>query len=531
MPFLKKFSKRGVIPLILIATFLTAIWGYRIDLTQALWTDALPYAAWFKDQTLFSGDLYARCFPYMFTLLYPAFGKVSQLTSPIYAALIFLFIENLLAVFSVYYLAITLFKSKITAYLSLFWLLLAGGLRYGLGGLTSFGVTINPSLLAFPLLLIALNFLLKRKYFWSIIVTAFTYNIHVSLSFLTSIIFFIFFLRERSVISKKTLKSFFWGSFLGIMMVLPTFFNIIFAHYPKEEMLPSESWFTLMKLRNTFHIFPTRFGISQWIPFITLVGVWFFLMRRRIFSLKQQEVSSILLGVFLVCVIGTVFVEIFPMKFFIMLYPFRSTFFFIVFIFIYLSHYLEKIIFKRRPEQLVDKINKFFLPVVLTVLVVVRLNMVPALRILDFNEFPRFRIYTPGERQRDSDWLATQKWVATNTPKNKLILVPPALRGFRAFSERGIVIAWEDVNYPIYYPHTGQEILRRLEDFGIDPFAYHDSNEAENSLKEAYLKFKEADFVRIAQKYNVSDAVVEKDTNLSFSEVYTNESFKIYRIF
>ena len=520
-------EKKDTFLLVSIAVLLTILWGYKINLSQSLWSDALPYAAWFNDRTLFSNDLFAACFSFIPTVFYPVFSLVSRSLGTLNALIIFLFFQNMAIVFATYYLAKVLFREKKTAYLSILWVVLAGGLRYGLGAISPAGISIIPSLLAIPLLLLAISFYLENHFFLLFLTLAFSAYLHLSLTFLTGvIIFFSFLLLTRKIDEWKKL---FPGFLVALILTLPLFFWVINLHYSPGGDLPFEQWMNLMRLRSSWHSFPSKFGYSQWIPFLFLLALWTFFLKIKMKSVYEKKIIFLCMSIFLLFFLGTIFTEIFPTRLVIAIIPFRVTFIFVVIVFIYLSNFLIKI-FEKKKKTLFDLIFLTGFLLIFLPLLVVRINTIPALRFFDFNNFPKVSVYSFVERQRDKDWLDVQYWVSKNTPKEKLIIVPPYLREFRAYSERGIVLSWEDAIYPIYYPHTGKEVMRRLTDYGIDPANFRDNTEADNALKNSFLKFTEKDFTRIAEKYDVSFAVVEKTKTLLFPEFYHNESFRVYQI-
>lgn len=110
-----------------------------------------------------------------------------------------------------------------------------------------------------------------------------------------------------------------------------------------------------------------------------------------------------------------------------------------------------------------------------------------------------------------NDWYDLQVWSSFNTKKSDVFLVPPQNTGFRIFSKRPIVGDIKDGAVVIY----SREYAGRWSTL---------MNDLEN-----YNNIVEGDFKKLQKKYNFNFIVTKSDRKLMFDEVYSNESFRIYK--
>ena len=83
---------------------------------------------------------------------------------------------------------------------------------------------------------------------------------------------------------------------------------------------------------------------------------------------------------------------------------------------------------------------------------------------------------------------------------------------------------------PIYFPWTGEEVLKRMGAFGLDPLELVDYNTGRDMVLQKYYELNASDFAKIAKEYDAWGIIVEKPKSLPFSRMYENNRFKIYKI-
>jgi hypothetical protein len=111
------------------------------------------------------------------------------------------------------------------------------------------------------------------------------------------------------------------------------------------------------------------------------------------------------------------------------------------------------------------------------------------------------------------NWLAIQVWAKQNTPPETVFLTPPSLHGFRSFSQRSIIGDLKDgavVFYTWEYTKLWQDKMVTLKN---------------------YTQFRESDFIKIQQQYPFQYLIVASShPALNFPLVYRNSDFFIYKI-
>lgn len=119
--------------------------------------------------------------------------------------------------------------------------------------------------------------------------------------------------------------------------------------------------------------------------------------------------------------------------------------------------------------------------------------------------------------QSFQDWVQVQLWAKDSTAVDDMFIVPPGgLGGFRVFAERSVVSEFKDGNAIFHDPGFLPEWKARMEAHGRTPNAYR------------YDQLREADFMRIAERYHARYAVVGSRGPLCLPVEFSNRSFRVY---
>lgn len=237
---------------------------------------------------------------------------------------------NAVAIFNIAFL---ISKNKLVSYLTLFFML---GLKTGMSACL-IGVnigTFTPTAFVRPILLFSIYFFMNKNFRLSFLLTGLAFNIQGMESILVLTMFVVYFLFNLSSISKRLILESFT---LLILSALPIILNLIFTTQFFEIVSADilKHWISIIRARSWYHIFPFSWGISDWFIFSGWI-LWAVYLKSKFDRTTNIFFSSILL----LCTIGTVFVEIFPIPVIIKLHLWRSTIYFILFLIIYISRYL-----------------------------------------------------------------------------------------------------------------------------------------------------------------------------------------------
>jgi len=128
------------------------------------------------------------------------------------------------------------------------------------------------------------------------------------------------------------------------------------------------------------------------------------------------------------------------------------------------------------------------------------------------------------------NWKDVQQWVKNNSTLKDIFITPPYIGGFRIFSERSPVVEWIDGTQMAQDSNFSLTWWNRMKDFGYPLIYLYRFKNWLGKFLFYNLRLREKDFLKIAQKYNASYLVTEKDMNLNFKKVYENEFFRVYSL-
>jgi hypothetical protein len=113
-------------------------------------------------------------------------------------------------------------------------------------------------------------------------------------------------------------------------------------------------------------------------------------------------------------------------------------------------------------------------------------------------------------------WYELQSWVRHHTPRNAVILTPPARAGFRVFSERTIVVEEKDGTQQFFDASFG--------------FAWQQRLQHVNSLTKRYQRFSLGVVEGIRQEYGVTHLVLPHGVRSSLPVLFQNEAGSVRSI-
>jgi len=449
-----------------------------------------------------------------------------------------------LIIIATYRLTYLIFKRKYTALATTICIIF--GTTISLGGNILITQDFSAPQLPLGLSLLAIVFLLEKKYLSSAFLFSLTSCLHPLIGFESAFIFFsiyfiltVFSKQKVSIIIKKGLMPY-------LLLTLPAIY-LYFSNGLKTQIDNSIKIAILAFMRNPHHYLASVFPLSSYLYFLFSLVLLLIFSRllKKIISKNLSKFFFLSVTVIVIfCFLGFITTEIIPFYEFVVLQPFRLT------IYIY---WVTAIVVFGGAFYLVSekKFSPFLLliPIFLTdinffssfsklktilvllgVCVLIFYKLIPRkifllFLILFFTlsrfhykfNFSSFYLYP-------SEITMVGQWVRENTPKEAVFLVPPEFESFRLVANRAIVADWKA--FP-FQEKAMLEWAERMCDIGnIKNCNY--KNIKENQIIAGYRTLSREDILNLADKYKFDYMISEVDYP-SFNKIYNNR-FRVYKI-
>lgn len=517
---------------------------YGIDLVQSQGSQILPYMEWFNNRELFQNDLMGMTFPYYasYSLWYHAAGILAGIVPAAVVIGFYFFAQCFVEVYGLRFLTSKLFPGYPESFNWIIIILFTFGgvLRHSLGSVAPFGWTVFPDTFATGLLLFALGYFFDKRYLPAFIITAVSFYFHLTLTLFVFLIFCILYLlRIKDICLNQTIKT---GLIFSII-VIPLGLRILFNPIPPLTS-SLDLWMSSIKNFQGMHAFPSRFGAFQYIPFFFWVIPFVVSFRFLKNTEKISEIKRFCGVAAALLLLSTLFTEIIPVKTVIKLSLFRGSRFILIpavfctiaLLFHACNQLREKIYLKKIIIMGGIFVTAFF----------IFLNIIIFHPV--YREYPGFvksyfeKINTSDnpvkrnllyqtvkdDRHYAADWVDVQKWCRDNTPYDKLILSPYHLRGFRSYSERGIVFQYRDAQLHVYWEFLFDVITGHTSIIGMPMDDFNDPTEYQVALKKLYKNYTIDEISSLANQFNFSYIVTETDHVLDLPLAYKNSHFSVY---
>ena len=429
---------------------------------------------------------------------------------------IIFFIFTLLAIISIYGISWELFNNHLVSYLSIVVLLF--GPHLALGGNWIFGSILVPSTMARGLALLAIYLFIRKKDLYCFILLGVAAFFQPLISLLTSLIllFSILLIYEKPVKQKikKTVVDFAIYSLFGVWGFIPLLFT-------SSDISNIEIFNILTNIRHPHHFCPFSFPITHYVLFFLMLLLLVFalmLHMQPIEKIKNQFVIVFILLTLFTGVIGTIFVEIFPIPLIGKLQLFKINSYIAVFSIIFIvnlmivciSHLAYKYnIGEMTITQILSK--KFFKYTVIICLILGSIVFLMQVSIADQKEDTFYQ------------------WIQNNTETESIFLIPPNMENFRLESNRAIVVDWKafpfsDVAIVEWYARVNDVTNNADKKYSYSGFSSH------SQMLRGYDSLREDDITLLKSKYNFNYIVVKKQKELNFSLVYSDNLYSIYQV-
>jgi hypothetical protein len=512
---------------------------------------SVPFLKSYIDGTLYPNDFLLAELPFFYTYFWPALGlfiRYFELSIPV---VFFIgYVASLYATFTgIYLIAMELFKSRMVAYLAMFFLIFSVPTVGDTHTLESLFLTRTVVL---PVLLFAIYTYLKERYMLSYLLQGIAFIIHpLSTVYVCAILFAASIGTIRHIGIGRLLMG------LGILVVCASPVLIWKALYPAPSLHLFEAdprWLDLLRLRSAHHVFPFEWPIFHFVQAALFLAGFYFTWKHKPQNNRQHMV--VVWGT--ICVValaiaGVIFTEIYPLSVAIQFQFFRSFPFIAYIAFMYFANYfIKELAFTRNWAMLAFVALSFTglfvgvhmaksasavlfilasLPAIYYFMHVRNRKAYAVIALLALlSIFAAAGYFMRGgfsiQNAHKTAWLNVQYWARENTRQHDAFIVPPHLEGFRVESDRTIYGDWKDGTQMFFNPSFGFEWIRRMEKLGYKPGV---------ELIDSYSQLNEAQFTSVAQEARYEDnkvymIMMNDRAPLNFPVAFQNDEYVVYLV-
>ena len=519
----------------------------------------VPFLKAFQDSALYPDDYLIQQRFHLYTYLWPLLALATRHLGTDLPVVFFAgYLVALFATFLTFYLlAVAIFGRHDVAALSLFFLLFP---KHALASAFTLENLFFTRVVVLPFLLGSMCLFLRGSHVWSSLLLGLGFLIHpLTATYVGAMLAASCWVIRGRADGRRLLLS------LGVLLAVISPLLAWKAMYSAESLMlirADPGWVDIQRLRSAHHLFPSSWEGNDFFRAGLLLFVFLVSWKHRPSGDRHATVVAWTVAIMVLCVAGTVFVELVPVSMVIQFQLFRSVQFLAYLGMIYVANLVVTELASRGP--LSDKLAMAFLGVGvlygatswfyafagLVALVV----LVEASRALSGGEAAPGRVATAIvvialligaavyvrrgfsplqiESAQDIHWVAVQRWARTNTARQTVFVVPPLLEGFRVESERAIYGDWKDGTQAFFDPAFGYEWLRRMQNLGLQP---HTSSRARGvTLEERFRRLERSDVVRIAAELAGHEKVFlvtrGERNDLALPVVYRNEKFVVHEL-
>ena len=510
----------------------------------------IPFIKSLIDPSLYPNDSLIAQQPYFYTYLWKTIAwMVSSLHIDIAPLFFALYVLAMVTAFYGFYLvAATLFRRRDVAMLSMFLLLFN---RSSL----ALSYTIDPLFLTrssvLPVLVFALYAFLKDRFILSYVLLGIGFLIHPLTTIYAGAIIGVASLVHLQRIGWKRLII---SGFIFLVIASPIF--IWKAQYHPDSFstfYADPRWVALMRLRSSHHLFPFSWDIKGFVEIIAIIAAFVVSWKYRPSVFHHRTVLSFIGTIMGLWVIGTIFTEFLPISIVLQIQLFRSTVFLIYFALMYIANY---VVMEVRTQRIglttgiagvlvivaLYDVERWKYPIIglLSMLALIIVYQQVHRRVLSSQGLALMiagltlvvgaalvvrHPYVSIANAQDDQWLDVQHWAKRSTNIADVFIVPPDSSGFRVEAERTIYGDWKDGTQMFFNPKYGYQWFERMQKLGYtDP----------DSLVSDYKRVDQATFTSIAQEARNGQhavyVVMYADRQLTFPQVYRNQSFAVYQV-
>lgn len=328
----------------------------------------------------------------------------------------------------------------------------------------------------------------------------------------------------------KRIRSTVWFSSVFLIVASVALLPLLYHQIFSSRAIPSQDipnlFYIMAVFRAPHHYLFQAFPEASFLRFGALAGLAILFLMSRTFKKQLFGASLILriLGtVILLCSIGYLFSEIWPILFITKLQLFKLTVFakllFLIVIFNSVAHILPKSLGAWLRDRAEHPSLAF---VMLAIWTIVLVGFATDKPLITDRIQPVARIGSPNDR--------LERWVRNQTPTDAVFAVPPSYSAFRSNAQRAIVADFKA------FPFGDVEMtewFKRITDFAGGPLPQRGGPALQAQLDDSYEVLNASRLKSLAQTYGVSYIVRSTGIhrpNLGLEIVYSNTDWRVYRI-
>jgi hypothetical protein len=410
---------------------------------------------------------------------------------------------------------------------------------------------------AYPLMVWSMVFFFQKRYQLALMLAGISWNFHPMCTMFLLFTYFIFWIFNRSEFNQKTVLS---CILAFIVTALPTLIKT--PSYLNEGTPYDPIWLTVARWTAWYTCFPSTWPLSA----ITRAGLFLILFLIALLALPNHHmrkgILTFTISIGIMCLLGTVFADLYPIPFIIKLSLWRST---IIYLFLALpciGYLLVKIIgnpslirclviitamvlltgYYGSPLTFSHGDMRLLLFLSLTIIFFFIHKVLQRLSHLKYFAYNPWilvigfiilfdlgvlyskggpGIYYHGRIQGKIDpWADIQMFAQKHSVKDDIFIVPPYLNDFGIYSLRATLGDWAEGGNAIYLDNQfALEWFSRMNDLGWKKFS---------GEREGYNNLTTEEIRKAAKKYGVKYVVTEKPKTFELKKIYENEKFISY---
>ncbi len=513
-------------------------------------TITIPYIKHYHNPTLFPNDIMVYSSKYYISYLWVILSFFIDILDIRLLFFILYFISLVLFYCSIFTLSKTLFNEKVGYIASLLMLIP----NSSLAGIPIIDNYLTTRTFTLPFLLFALNYLIKKDYKKSIVITGIMFNFHI----LSGISMFLIIIIS-AIINKVKIKEITYLIVIFTVLSLP---SIIwkFMNPTHVPFFINKDWRKILEIVSYPHLFPTMWRL-EWINLIYPLTIFVYLR-----NTPKTKINYIVYSI--IILVGLAIIsDIFNIYYLNAMQLGRSTKFLIMLSLILLSNYLINN-YKKNPNLILTigllffltrlyflifgfllfilstynkKINreKLIVFLALSFITIYIYKHINIYLLLYYFANMLLLLYTAKKKEclslmlilfvlinipmfidnilKYDNLIDICNWINSNTKDNDIILFPSNMSEYMVIINRTTILNHKDgtlSNFFYNYSFIWYDTMNDLR--CVD---YHDCR---------YNTLNESDFIRLKEKYNFTYIITQKRLNLTLK--YNNSEFYIYEI-
>ncbi len=370
-----------------------------------------------------------------------------------------------------------------------------------------------PYFFVLPFCLKAISLLIREHLIQASLITALVFYVHQQIGLiLFGLLFFVIFVdllrHKRGIQSLLSLTSPFLVLF-GIHFLAMQWFGS-FRGYPWFDHHWGQELLEMVRFRVPHHLLISYSGWMELAGFFLAVVLAFLLGARFKPDNKAACVMSVMaVAVVLMCVIGAIFTEAYPLPIAFSLYLFRSD------VILRIIGFLSAVVLLERIAGS-SYLAKLYKPLFLA-------GIVCAVAVFIFKG--NIQIFTP-----KTEIVKISSCIKEKTPLKAFLLASPAIKGLRLYSERSVFVSWK--SHGLFFPpDVAREWFHRMRLLcSMEREIPCEGTPCKKLCGKSYQKLSDERLLSIASEYGTDYLLVGTDRMFDLERVCTSDHYVLYRL-